>query len=155
MNASTSRGRSDQSVELPPEQSAASRALMERALVHLRTPAELARRLEVTPGHVSRLCTGTAGLSAKSCFRIADVLDEDPIVILRACGFGWLSDAIDLLCRRRLPPPRARLHDALDQLPRNDRQLVGHIIDRLLSDVTNERPQTDARAIDAPKGGGR
>jgi transcriptional regulator with XRE-family HTH domain len=111
---------------------AASRALMERAITNVGKPAEVARRLHVTPSHISRICKGTAGLSLLLCFRLADVLDEDPVAVMHACGHEQFSERLKLLLVHRVPGPRAQLYDALDRLSHNDRGLVRRIIDRLL-----------------------
>jgi transcriptional regulator with XRE-family HTH domain len=120
------------------------RALMERAVTHVRTLAELARRLEVSPSHVSRLCSGLCGIGVDTCFALADLLDDDPLVVLRACGYARLSGRIDRMRRGLQPPPGARAHDALDRLPESDRLLVGDLVNRLLSDRASVALQAEA-----------
>src|SRR6266545_3408953 len=89
-----------------------ARALIQRAtMVVGGRPAELARRLKVTGSHVSRIRKGVAGMGVETCLRLADVLDADPIVVLRACGYARLCELLDLLRQGQLPRRRARLHD--------------------------------------------
>jgi plasmid maintenance system antidote protein VapI len=73
--------------ELPPlRDTTALRELVERAVRQAGNPSKLARALQVTQSHVSRLRQGACGLSATLMLRLADFLDEDGVAILRICG---------------------------------------------------------------------
>jgi transcriptional regulator with XRE-family HTH domain len=112
----------------------ALRTLLERAITQVGSPANLARRMEITPSHISRLYKGTASLSIETMLRLADVLDEDGVEVLRTCGHARVAERIDLL--RRGSPQRARsqLYDAIDRLSESDRQMVTSFVHRLLTD---------------------
>jgi transcriptional regulator with XRE-family HTH domain len=142
----------DDDADHPPHTDTPSaRVLMERAVTRVGTLAELARRLAVTPSHVSRLCRGLCGIGVDTCFALADVLDDDPLVVLRACGYARLSGRIDRLRRGLQPPPGARAQEAFDRLAESDRRLVGDLVNRLLADTRAPA----AILVDPPKGGPR
>jgi transcriptional regulator with XRE-family HTH domain len=117
----------------------ALRTLLERAIGRVGSPSNLARRLEITPSHISRLCKGTTSLSIEALLRLADVLDEDGVDMLRTCGHARVAERIDLL--RRGSPQRARsqLYDAIDRLSEADRQLVNSFVCRLLTDSPRQQ----------------
>lgn len=121
----------------------ARRTLIEQALEVVGSVAALARRLGTAPSHVSRARAGHVGLGVETSLRLADVLDEDPILILHKCGYGTLSDRLERLRQGETPRPRARLHEALDRLPRKDRRIVSGLIDRLLVDAMTDMPSAD------------
>ncbi len=123
----------DALLDTPPvRDTTALRTLLERALARVGSPSNLARRLEITPSHVSRLFKGTTSLSIAVTLRLADVLDEDGVEVLRRCGHARIADRIDQL--RRGSPQRARsqLYDAIDRLSEGDRQMVSGLVHRLL-----------------------
>jgi hypothetical protein len=143
----------DCSDHTPRTDTASARALMRRAVSRVGTLAELARRLDVSPSHVSRIVAGLCGIGVDTCLALADVLDDDPAVVLRTCGYARLSERIDRLRRGLQPPPRARAHDALDRLSEDDRLLVGDLVNRLLLDRASVAPV--ALQADAPRRGAR
>jgi plasmid maintenance system antidote protein VapI len=134
-----------------------AQALIERAMMLIGGwPAELARRLEVTPSHISRLRKGTAGLSIEACVRLANVLDEDHLLILRLGGHTRLCEMLAFRRQRGMAPSRARLHELLDRLSHRDRLLVGRLIERLLGESDAEEPAVAALVpanVDAPRRG--
>ena len=126
----------DALLDAPPvRDTTALRTLLERALARVGSPSNLARRLKITPSHISRLFKGTTSLSIEVTLRLADVLDEDGVEVLRRCGHGRIADRIDRL--RRGSPQRARsqLYDAIDRLSEGDRQMVNGFVHRLLKDA--------------------
>src|SRR5690349_16890100 len=68
---------------MPLRDTTAQRALLDRAVLRVGNPAELARQLRVTDSHISRLRKGSAGVSIVIALRLADVLDEDGVAPLR------------------------------------------------------------------------
>jgi plasmid maintenance system antidote protein VapI len=56
----------------------------------------LGARLEVSKARVSRIVHG-ARLSVANCLRLADLLDEDPAVVLRAYGYTRLGEILHRL----------------------------------------------------------
>ncbi len=132
----------------PPAPAPAPRDLMERAIARLGSPAAVARRLRVTPSHVSRLCKGTSGVSADLALRLADLLGADRSFVLRVCGHTRFA----ALIYPSGDPERSRVQDAIDELPKDDRRLIQTLIDRLLF-LTATSPK--GLREDAPKGGVR
>jgi transcriptional regulator with XRE-family HTH domain len=128
----------------------ADRDLVERAVMRVGHPAELARQLAVTPSHVSRLRKGTAGLSVELLLRLADVLDVDGVELLRTCGRPRIADHIDRLRRGTPQRPRTVLDQGIDRLSNRDRSLVADLVDRLLTDTigptTLPTPDPQARS---------
>jgi hypothetical protein len=119
------------------------RTLIEEAIAVTGSLAAVALRLEIVPSHVSRMQKGHVGIGIETCLRLADVLDEDPFVLLAKCGYLGLSTKLEHLAKGRTPPPRTTLHAVLDRLPRRDRQLVARVMDRLLGDATPDMPNAD------------
>jgi hypothetical protein len=122
----------DRSIERP--DLAASRALLERALKAAGTPAALARQLAISPSHVCRLAKGFAGPGIELLLRLADVLAEDPIGVLRVCGRPALAERLDLMRRYPGPAPVAALFTEITRLSDSDRRLVTELIARLRVD---------------------
>src|SRR5262245_35945626 len=75
----------------PIRDTTALRALLERAIDRVGGPAKLARRLEITPSHISRLCKGVCSLGVEVLLRLADVVDEDGVEVLHTCGHPRLA----------------------------------------------------------------
>jgi transcriptional regulator with XRE-family HTH domain len=119
---------------------AALRELLERAITRVGGPAELARRLEVTPSHVSRLRQGLCRLSVEVLLRLAELLDEDGVEIVRICGHARMADRLDVLRRGSPQRPRSQLYDAIDRLSEADRQVVSSLVSRLLIDSQAAAP---------------
>ena len=113
--------------------------LMRLAMANGSSQRELAERLQLTPTHVSRVVGGFVGLGPQPCLRLADVLDEDPLVVLRECGHVRLADCVAALASGG--PQRAQIHEAVDRLTSADRQIVSSLIDRLLAGATDCEPQ--------------
>ncbi len=113
---------------------AALRELLERAVTLVGGPGELARRLDITSSHVSRLRQGTCRLSVEVLLRLAEVLDEDGVEIVRTCGHARMAERLDLLRRGSPQRPRIQLYDAIDRLSEADRQMVNGFVHRLLTD---------------------
>jgi hypothetical protein len=120
----------------------ALRALTDRGIEVAGSIAALAR-LGVAPSHVSRMRIGHVGMGVETCFILADVLDEDPFLVLHKCGYAALSDRLEQLRHPEAKPPRAGLHEALDRLSWRDRQIVAGLIDRLLVNATSDMPDAD------------
>jgi transcriptional regulator with XRE-family HTH domain len=119
---------------------AALRELLERAITRVGGPAELARRLEVTPSHVSRLRQGLWRLSVKVLLRLAELLDEDGVEVVRVCGHTRMADRLDVLRRGSPHRPRSKLYDAVDRLSEDDREMVSGFVRRLLFDSQSPAP---------------
>jgi hypothetical protein len=135
------------------------RALVEHAATLVGSLSELGRRIDVTGSHLSRIRSGKVGLGVESCIRLADVLEEDRILVLRICGYARLTELIAPLQNGRLPHRPGRLHEALDRLLLSDRRLVTRLIDRLLlgpAAASNDTaPPISSLPYDPPKRGTR
>jgi hypothetical protein len=123
-----------------PRDTTAQRALLERALMRVGTPAELARQLQVTASHVSRLRKGHAGVSIVLALRFADVLDEDGIAVLRTVGHISAAESIDRLRKGSPERPRTVLEDKIDRLSGSDRRMLAGFVDRLLVNTKGPTP---------------
>lgn len=107
---------------------------------------ELGNRLQVTRGRVSRIVAGDR-IGFERCLMLADLLNEDPAVVMNAYGYVRFVRLLQRLYVERgyVPRESARIHEALDRLSGDDQRAIGNVIDRLLS----------ARERDARKGGAR
>jgi hypothetical protein len=129
----------------------AQRALLDRAVLRIGNPAELARQLRVTDSHVSRLRKGHAGVSIVLALRFADVLDEDGVALLRTVGHADAAASIDRLRKGSPERPRTVLEDKIDRLSGDDRRMLASLVDRLLVNTTGPTrlpapdPQTRSR----------
>jgi len=106
-------------------------ALLQRGLARAGSQAELARRVNLKPSHISRALDGLTSLGPEPCVLLADLIDELPSVVLRAFGHVRLSECLASL--QLCTPRRGEIYDALDQLHPDDRELVGRFMNRLLS----------------------
>lgn len=133
----------------PREDAAPFRALLLRALTLTGGIGPLARRLEVTTSHVSRLNKGLVGASIEVLLYLAEVIDEDPVSVLRSCGHARMADRLRVLLKGVPQRPRHALYDAIDQLSDRDRDVVTILVARLLNTTESTPPAPD------PAGGGR
>jgi transcriptional regulator with XRE-family HTH domain len=78
------------------------------ALTAVGSAAELARVLEVTPSHISRLRKGTAGISAELSLRLSRVIGRPALQGLRDDGHTVLAELLEPLAGIR--------HDKLTSL---------------------------------------
>ncbi len=69
-------------------------AVMARAARLFPSNSALARVLQISHSHVSRVLGGEATVNPALALRLADVLGESRIDVLRACGHGELGDLI-------------------------------------------------------------
>lgn len=82
------------------------------------------RALQITDSHISRLRKGTGSLSVEVMLRLADLLDEDGVAVLRTCGHVRIADLFERLQRGEQQRPRHVLYDAIDRLSEDDRAIV-------------------------------
>jgi hypothetical protein len=111
------------------------------ALDAVGSPAELARALDVTPSHVSRLRNGTAGISAELSLRLSRILGRAPLHGLREDGHSKLADLIAPILGpvgENSATPRLPIHDDLSLLSPEDLALVQDLIKALVR--TTEPP---------------
>jgi len=108
--------------------------LIKRAIDLVSTQKALARRLRLSKGRISRIVHG-GRLGFEPCLRLADLIHEDPAVVLQAYRYPELSEILQGLYVTRgcVPRERARVYEALDQLPSDDHHVIGNLIDRLVS----------------------
>jgi plasmid maintenance system antidote protein VapI len=127
--------------EVPPlRDTTALRALIERAVRQAGNPSKLARDLQITQSHVSRLRQGACGVGIELILRLADYLDEDGVTILRICGQARMAELFQRLRRGSPQRPRHLLYDAIDKLSAADRAMVRAFINRLLVDSPTPPP---------------
>jgi plasmid maintenance system antidote protein VapI len=127
--------------EVPPlRDTTALRALIERAVRQAGNPSKLARDLQITQSHVSRLRQGACGVGVELILRLADYLDEDGVTILRICGQVRMANLFERLQRGSPQRPRHLLYDAIDKLSPADRAMVGSFVSRLLVDSPTPLP---------------
>lgn len=123
--------------------------LVRRAATHSPTIVALAKALQVTPSHISRILLGRVGISEALCVRLADFLGEDRARTLHACGHAAFSD---LLYRADggSPVPRqfsgrhASVHEALDRLDRGNFEWISHLV-LAVGDVALPPPEGQSR----------
>jgi hypothetical protein len=108
--------------------------LVNRALRLVFTQKALRHRLRLSKSRMSRIVHG-GRLGFERCLLLADLLREDPAVVLQAYRHARLSDILQglYIIRGYVPRERARVHEALDQLPSDDHHVIGTLIDRLVS----------------------
>jgi hypothetical protein len=140
----------------PPRDTTVVRALIQRAVRKAGIPARLARDLQITPSHVSRLRRGACGLSVPLVLRLARYLDEDGVAILRLCGHVRIADLFDGIQwdapQQDLPQhSRDPLHAAIERLSAADRTMVSAFVIRLLGDSRTP----PSRASDSHMGSAR
>jgi transcriptional regulator with XRE-family HTH domain len=132
--------------------------LIKRAMALVPTQKALARRLRLSKGRISRIVHG-GRLGFERCLRLADLIHEDPAVVLQAYRYPELSEILQSLYVTRgcVPRERARVHEALDRLPSDDHHAIGNLIERLVSAGRTEPPGAESRVggLDDVKGGAR
>jgi len=79
-----------------PTSNPTSADLIRRALTLVPTQRALGKRLEISKARISRIVHG-ARLGVPNCLSLADLLKEDPAVVLRAYGYTRLGDILDRL----------------------------------------------------------
>jgi hypothetical protein len=130
--------------------------LIERAMALVPTQKALARCLRLSKGRISRIVHG-GRLGFERCLRLADLVHEDPAVVLRAYRYAELGDILQGLYTTRgcVPRERARLFDALVRLHTDDCQFVADLIDRLVSAHPSENagPDSGEHRLDERRGG--
>jgi len=92
-NSTTGNADRPVSEELSRTASPTSAALLERALKLTATQTVLAQRLHMTRGRLCHVFQGER-LGVERCMMLADVLSEDPAVVLYAFGYGVLSEIL-------------------------------------------------------------
>jgi hypothetical protein len=70
--------------------------LIRRALTLIPTQRALGKRLKISKARISRVVHG-ARLGIPNCLCLADLLDEDPAVVLRAYGYVRHGEILDRL----------------------------------------------------------
>lgn len=83
---------------MPPD---AFRIYLDRAAKHLGSQVALAKALGIDPTRVSRLMRGGgdyAHLNFENCLRLAAILDEWPVEVLRAAGHTEQALLLEQLC---------------------------------------------------------
>ncbi len=89
---------------------------------------------------MSRLRQGTCRLSVEVLLRLADLLDEDGVEVVRVCGHARIADRLDTLRRGSPQRPRTLLYDAIDRLSEDDRRMISAFVHRLLTDSPAPSP---------------
>jgi transcriptional regulator with XRE-family HTH domain len=117
-----------------------SAQLIERALQRTLRQKELANRLQVDKSYVSRVVAGKR-LGFEKCLMLAELLGEDPAVVMNAYGHVRLVKLLQTLyvARGFMPRENSRIHEALDRLPSDDQRAIGNVIDRLLAGPMSSR----------------
>jgi hypothetical protein len=124
--------------------------LINRALQRTLRQKELGNRLQLSRSRVSRIVAGEP-LGFLRCLMLADLLDEDPAVVMNAYGYVRLVELLQRLyvARGYVTGERARIHNALDRLldalPTDDQHTIRDVIDRFLSVVTTGNREGGAR----------
>jgi transcriptional regulator with XRE-family HTH domain len=85
--------------------SSSSTALLARALAAQPSQRQFAVALGMSRERLNRVIRGEGGLSVKNVLRLAVLLDESPLVALRAFGY---ADEADLLAAVYGPPKLTR-----------------------------------------------
>jgi transcriptional regulator with XRE-family HTH domain len=85
--------------------SSSSTALLAKALAAQPSQRQLAAALKMSRERLNRVIRGEGGLSVKNVLRLAVLLDEAPIVALRAFGY---ADEADMLATVYGPPKLTR-----------------------------------------------
>lgn len=99
---------------------------------------------------MSRIVAGEP-LGFLRCLMLADLLDEDPAVVMNAYGYVRLVELLQRLyvARGYITGERARIHDGLDRLldalPADGQHTIRDVIDRLLSAVVRGDRKGGAR----------
>jgi hypothetical protein len=106
---------------------------LRRVLAKFRTQGEAATHLDMTASRLSRVKKG-GRLSVESCLRLADVLSEDPALVLRAYGYKDEAAILDRAYPRRGHRPQGdvSLLTELGKLPPERVRLVRELIDALM-----------------------
>jgi transcriptional regulator with XRE-family HTH domain len=85
--------------------SPSSSALLAKAQAAQPSQRLLAVALKMSRERLNRVIRGEGGLSVKNALRLAALLDESPLVVLRAFGY---ADEADLLAKAFDPPKFTR-----------------------------------------------
>ncbi len=102
------------------------RLYLDRAARHLGSQVALAKALGIDPTRISRLMRGGgdyAHLNFENCLRLAAILDEWPVEVLRAAGHTEQAALLDQLCgptdrERSIRSSEWQLLQAWRELPR-------------------------------------
>ncbi len=103
-------------------------------------------RLEISKTRISRVIHGDR-LGIPNCLVLADLLTEDPAIVLRAYGYGRHGAILHGLYTRLgyTFHPNADIFHALERLQSDDRRFVAGLITTLSA----------VRGMDVSKGGAR
>jgi hypothetical protein len=109
-----------------------SNHLLLRVLGKFRTQGEAAAHIGMTASRFTRVKTG-GRLSVESCLRLADVLGDDPAVVLRAYGYEDEAAILDRAYpgRGRRPQGDVSLSRKVAKLTPGRRRLVEQLVDEL------------------------
>jgi transcriptional regulator with XRE-family HTH domain len=122
---------------------AALRGLTEQGIDVAGSVGAIARRLGVARSHISRVRIGRVGMDVETCLILAEVIDEEPFLMLHKCGNSTMSDRLERLHEPDTKAPRARFHDTLERLRWRDRQIVSALIDRLSVNANSDMADAD------------
>jgi len=110
-------------------------AFLETRKAKFQNPQNLARMMRVTfSGLLRGLKSGT--LSTENCFRLAEVLAEDPAVVLRIAKKGDVADQIERMYRAPKNPISVREREFLDRISGmsdEDLDLLERVMDRFFA----------------------
>lgn len=109
----------------------ALRELAEAAVQRVGSTAELARKLEVAPSHISRIRKGLVGAGIEMLLHLADVLEMDAAKVLRVCGHPRLADRLVVLQLNAPPRALSALCESIEHLSAPDRDLIRALVVRL------------------------
>ncbi len=129
--------------------------LTARALRLAGSQRKLAKRLGMSKGRLSQIVLG-ARLNVENCIRLADLLDEDLVLVLRAYDYPQLADILQGLYtkQRRVTHRRARIYETLNGLQWRDRVYVEGLIARLAVPGTSSDIGTHVEDLRPPVKGG-
>jgi transcriptional regulator with XRE-family HTH domain len=115
--------------------------LLRRALAIVDgTKEDMADRLGIVRSHFSRVLGGSR-LNISNCLRLADLLGEEPALVLRAYKYDEEADILDRAYPRRGRQPQGDVAvlDALERLPHTLRRSTREHIVRVADALTPER----------------